>query len=91
MPVPQLLQLPGHVQNILKENVKLKQQLESVEYSSRYALGAFYKNCVDLGLSYDAKYISDDDIIRFKTGGIRQDRIMMITLSSFGSSDGLTS
>lgn len=61
MPVPQLLQLKG---NILGSSLdpELCSNLSSVCYSSRYALGLFYKE--HIATSWSAKYF-DNPIVRF--------------------------
>lgn len=64
MPIPQLLQLGG---NLLEEtSEEIRQNLGSVKYSSRYALGLFFREppppTPELGWS--AKYFSDP-IVRY--------------------------
>ncbi|KAM6067730.1 renalase isoform 1-T5 [Chlamydotis macqueenii] len=63
MPVPQILQLQGDVVNII--NGSQKQQLESVSYSSRYALGLFYEAGTRIDVPWAAQYITDNPCIRF--------------------------
>ena len=61
-PVPQLLNLHG---DILEEmDRKLTADLKSVTYSSRYALGLFYKDAFTRAETWSAKYF-DDPILRF--------------------------
>ncbi|XP_068807225.1 renalase isoform X2 [Struthio camelus] len=63
MPVPQILQLQGDIVNIINENQK--QQLESVSYSSRYALGLFYEAGTRIDVPWAAQYITNNPCIRF--------------------------
>ncbi|NWV92863.1 RNLS Renalase, partial [Machaerirhynchus nigripectus] len=63
MPVPQILQLQGDIVNIINESQK--QQLESVSYSSRYALGLFYEAGTGIAVPWAAQYITDNPCIRF--------------------------
>ncbi|XP_053244605.1 renalase isoform X1 [Podarcis raffonei] len=63
MPVPQILQLQGDIVNII--NKSQRQQLESVSYSSRYALGLFYEAGTQIDVPWAARYISDNPCIRF--------------------------
>ncbi|XP_064369620.1 renalase isoform X2 [Dromaius novaehollandiae] len=58
MPVPQILQL-----QVINE--RQKQQLESVSYSSRYALGLFYEAGTRIDVPWAAQYITDNPCIRF--------------------------
>lgn len=64
MPVPQVLQLPGVVQKVMESNATLRDALEKVTYSSRYALGYFYDTPLQHNFEADAKYIADE-VIRF--------------------------
>ncbi|XP_056351504.1 renalase-like isoform X1 [Oenanthe melanoleuca] len=63
MPVPQILQLQGDIVDII--NGSQKQQLESVSYSSRYALGLFYEAGAGIAVPWAARYISDNPCVRF--------------------------
>ncbi|NP_001087333.1 renalase, FAD-dependent amine oxidase L homeolog [Xenopus laevis] len=63
MPVPQILQLQGDVQTLIREDKR--QQLKSVRYSSRYALGLFYEAGAQIHVPWAAKYITDNPCIRF--------------------------
>uniref|UniRef100_A0A8C8SDA0 Renalase, FAD dependent amine oxidase n=1 Tax=Pelusios castaneus TaxID=367368 RepID=A0A8C8SDA0_9SAUR len=63
IPVPQILQLQGDIVNIIKESQK--QQLESVSYSSRYALGLFYEAGTWIDVPWAAQYITNNPCIRF--------------------------
>ncbi|XP_061491382.1 renalase isoform X2 [Rhineura floridana] len=63
MPVPQILQLQGDIVNII--NQSQRQQLESVSYSSRYALGLFYEAGTQIDVPWAAQYISNNPCIRF--------------------------
>ncbi|XP_074400626.1 renalase isoform X2 [Zonotrichia albicollis] len=46
-------------------NESQKQQLESVSYSSRYALGLFYEAGTGIGVPWAARYIADNPCVRF--------------------------
>ncbi|XP_050832240.1 renalase isoform X4 [Serinus canaria] len=46
-------------------NESQKQQLESVSYSSRYALGLFYEAGTGIGVPWAARYIADNPCLRF--------------------------
>ncbi|XP_067285989.1 renalase isoform X1 [Pseudorasbora parva] len=63
MPVPQILQLQGDVESLMGENQRKK--LEAVSYSSRYALGLFYKADARIDVPWAAKYVSNNPCIRF--------------------------
>lgn len=63
MPVPQILQLQGDIEKII--NKCQRQQLESVSYSSRYALGLFYEAGTQIDVPWAAQYISNNPCIRF--------------------------
>jgi len=64
-PVPQILQLGGGVQTRIQKQPQLLQQLEKVEYSTRFVLGMFFNEPVDLGVDWAASYIGDHPILRF--------------------------
>jgi len=64
-PVPQILQLGGGVPARLQQQPQLLQQLEEVEYSTRFVLGMFFNEPVDLGVDWAASYIGDNPIVRF--------------------------
>ncbi|XP_072335064.1 renalase isoform X2 [Scyliorhinus torazame] len=63
MPVPQILQLQGHIENLISESQR--QQLETASYSSRFALALFYEAGTQIGVPWAAKYIVDNPCIRF--------------------------
>uniref|UniRef100_A0A8C2GAJ1 Renalase, FAD-dependent amine oxidase n=1 Tax=Cyprinus carpio TaxID=7962 RepID=A0A8C2GAJ1_CYPCA len=63
MPVPQILQLQGDVESLIGENQR--RMLEAVSYSSRYALGLFYKADTQIDIPWAAKYVSSNPCIRF--------------------------
>ncbi|XP_059707048.1 renalase isoform X3 [Haemorhous mexicanus] len=46
-------------------NESQKQQLESVSYSSRYALGLFYEAGTGIGVPWAARYVADNPCVRF--------------------------
>ena len=64
MPVPQLLQLGGNMLERTSEDIH--KNLGSVKYSSRYALGLFFKEPLPTPLcgGWSAKYF-DDPIVRY--------------------------
>ncbi len=49
----------------LESNIGLKDKLQKVSYSSRYAMGLFYKPGTVLDIPWKAKYFYDDPCIRF--------------------------
>ncbi|XP_072485065.1 renalase isoform X3 [Notamacropus eugenii] len=63
MPVPQILQLQGDVQNLISESQK--QQLASVRYSCRFALGLFYEAGTQIDVPWAARYILHNPYICF--------------------------
>ncbi|XP_004369960.1 renalase [Trichechus manatus latirostris] len=63
MPVPEILQLQGDIQNLISECQR--QQLESVSYSSRYALGLFYEAGSKIDVPWAGQYITSNPCIRF--------------------------
>lgn len=63
MPVPQILQLQGDITNLISE--RQRQQLESVSYSSRYALGLFYEAGTKIDVPWAGQYINSNPCIRF--------------------------
>ncbi|XP_058262596.1 renalase [Hemibagrus wyckioides] len=63
MPIPQILQLQGDIGSLLSESER--QKLEDVSYSSRFALGLFYKAGVQIGVPWVAKYVSNNPCIRY--------------------------
>lgn len=63
MPVPQILQLQGDVESLIGENQR--RMLEAVSYSSRYALGLFYKAETRIDVPWAAKYVSNNPCVRF--------------------------
>lgn len=65
MPVPQILALKGNIQQLINSKSDVKKNLEDVSYSSRFALGLFYKPGTQLNYSWSGKYITDNPCIRF--------------------------
>ncbi|XP_042238920.1 renalase-like isoform X2 [Homarus americanus] len=67
MPVPQILGLTGTVKDVIEKDEKLRSSLQSVDYSSRYALGLFYEEDASISLQDEAaaQYITNDSIFRF--------------------------
>ena len=62
IPVPQLLNLSGTIADLLEP---YKSRLESVRYSSRYALGLFYPSCTAIDVPWVGKYVKGDPCIRY--------------------------
>ncbi|XP_065339066.1 renalase-like isoform X1 [Cloeon dipterum] len=66
MPVPQILQLEGQIKQLLSDDEELTHKLQTVKYSSRFALGLFFSRISAPSEStWDAKYINDHDVFRF--------------------------
>jgi renalase len=65
MPVPQVLDLQGSLKEIITENYEMKQNLQSVKFSSRYALCLFFDSKYTFNTGWDAKYIYDNEIFRY--------------------------
>ncbi|XP_067908627.1 renalase [Heterodontus francisci] len=63
MPVPQTLQLQGHIKTLISESQR--QQLEAASYSSRFALVLFYEAGMQIDVPWAAKYITDNPCICF--------------------------
>lgn len=63
MPVPQILQLQGDVGQLL--SVQQRQQLEAVEYSSRFAVALFFAPDVVFSFPWAARYVTDSSCIRY--------------------------
>ncbi|KAL5011244.1 hypothetical protein ScPMuIL_011673 [Solemya velum] len=65
MPVPQILQLKGDVQDIISSNCGVREKLGKVSYSSRYALCMFFTQGTKLDVPWVAKYVTGNKCIRF--------------------------
>lgn len=65
MPVPQILQLKGSVHDLIDRDTAIKAGLQSVSYSSRYALAMFFPPTTRLSYSWSARYLADDPCIRY--------------------------
>jgi len=65
LPVPQLLALNGGIKTLIDQNPDVLANLQSVSYSTRFVLGMFFNNKVDLGVNWASNYISSDPVIRF--------------------------
>ena len=65
MPVPQVLGLGGDVPSLISEAPGVRPGLEAVSYSTRFVLGLYYNETVDLGVDWACKYVADDPVIRF--------------------------
>lgn len=63
VPAPQILELQGDIVNFISEFQR--QQLASVSYSSRYALGLFYEAGMKIDVPWAGQYISSNPCIRF--------------------------
>ncbi|KAK2176804.1 hypothetical protein NP493_639g02002 [Ridgeia piscesae] len=64
MPVPQILELSGNIQSAIDQG-GLREKLNNVTYSSRYAMGLFYEAGTEMDVPWTAKYILDDPCVRF--------------------------
>eukprot|EP00794_Sanderia_malayensis_P012281 gene12281-13546_t len=62
IPVPQLLNIQGLLQNFLKPHLS---KLEQVEYSSRYAMALYFHQNLSNDIPWSCKYLSHDDCLRF--------------------------
>lgn len=65
MPVPQILQLDGSIQNLIESQPKVKENLENVSYSMRFAVGLFYDRGVTLSYPWAVKYFRDNPCVCF--------------------------
>ncbi|KAK0051794.1 renalase [Biomphalaria pfeifferi] len=65
IPVPQVLQLKGSLQEWIGSNPERKKKLQNVSYSSRYAVGLFYPPKTEFEYPWCAKYISDNPCLRY--------------------------
>jgi len=63
MPVPQILQLQGDLTELLSPTQR--EQLDSVSYSSRYALGLFFPAGTRIDVPWAACYVSKNPVIRY--------------------------
>lgn len=63
MPVPQILQLQGDINNCLSQQQGAL--LSQVQYSSRFALALFFSKDSSLDLDYGLKYVTDSEVIRY--------------------------
>ncbi|XP_034413960.1 renalase isoform X2 [Cyclopterus lumpus] len=61
MPAPQILQLLGDLDQML--SVQQKQQLEGVEYSSRFAVALFFPPDVVFSFPWTARYVTDNPCV----------------------------
>jgi len=65
IPIPQVLDLSGGIQDMIQSQPQIKENLHKVEYSTRFALGLFYDEPKDLGTEWTATYISGHPIYRY--------------------------
>ncbi|XP_044515165.1 renalase [Gracilinanus agilis] len=63
MPIPQILQLQGDIKNLMSESQK--QQLRSVRYSCRFALGLFYEAGTQIDVPWAAQYLPNNPSVCF--------------------------
>ncbi|XP_056153513.1 renalase isoform X2 [Lampris incognitus] len=63
MPVPQILQLQGDLGKLL--SASQKELLETVSYSSRYALGLFYPPAAHIDVPWAVNYVANNACIRY--------------------------
>ncbi|KAM4623696.1 renalase isoform 2-T2 [Polymixia lowei] len=61
MPVPQILQLQGDLGELL--GASQREQLETVSYSSRYALGLFYPPSAQIDVPWAVNYVANNPCI----------------------------
>ncbi len=62
IPVPQLLNIQGSLENSFESNLS---NLRQVEYSSRYAMALYFPDKLPFEIPWTCKYISGDDCLRF--------------------------
>lgn len=65
MPVPQILQLSGSIAELIEKQPRVKQCLEKVSYSARYAVGLYYEAGTKINVPWSVKYFKGDPIIRY--------------------------
>ncbi|XP_069701624.1 renalase-like [Periplaneta americana] len=65
IPIPQVLQLIGFIQEVISKNEKIEHNLKAVDFTSRYALCLFFNYSVEFSTGWDSKYIYDDEIFRY--------------------------
>ena len=65
MPIPQILQLTGSVMDVMRQKESILNNLNSVVYSSRYALALFFNSAKFPVQDWDAKYLYNDEIFRY--------------------------
>ncbi|XP_060084967.1 renalase-like [Ylistrum balloti] len=63
MPVPQILQLDGSIRQLIDSQPKVKENLENVSYSMRFAVGLFYDPGVTLSYPWAVKYFRDNPCV----------------------------
>ncbi|XP_033738254.1 LOW QUALITY PROTEIN: renalase-like [Pecten maximus] len=83
MPVPQILQLEGSIRHLIDSQPKVKENLEKVSYSMRFAVGLFYDAGVTLSYPWAAKYFKDNPCVCYVA---IDDKKRGIENSSVGSS-----
>ncbi|KAK2169433.1 hypothetical protein LSH36_10g12015 [Paralvinella palmiformis] len=65
MPVPDILQLEGIIPKILDQRPDVRERLKAVQYSSRFAMGLYYKPGTIIDVPWVAKYFHSDPVIVF--------------------------
>jgi len=65
MPVPQILQLSGTINESITNNSEVHENLKNVSYSSRYAMGLFFSPETRVNYPWAVKYVSGDPCVRF--------------------------
>ncbi|XP_071828738.1 renalase-like isoform X2 [Apostichopus japonicus] len=65
IPTPQVIKIQGLVAETLKEKPSVKEKLEKVNYSSRYALALFFPPGVTPDVPWNARYEQEDECIRW--------------------------
>ena len=62
IPVPQILNQKGSIENLMKPYMT---ELSQVEYSSRYAMALYYTEDLPVDIPWACNYVSDDECLRF--------------------------
>jgi len=62
IPTPQLLNLKGSIQDFLQSE---RSSLETVQYSSRYAVALYFDQGVKIDVPWTCKYVVDSPCVRF--------------------------
>ena len=62
IPTPQLLNLKGSIQDLL---LSKRSSLETVQYSSRYAVALYFEQGAKIDVPWTCKYVVDNPCVRF--------------------------